>query len=244
MPIFSNTAESPITLGAVHALLTQWRSQIQTTKARIPYALIMEIGSLINRYPSTLLKKTLGISHTQLYYFESVYIAAHRTTNIPSFTLSSSHVEDMPPSCTNNTVLSHDLTILPGVDTLQMRTPLTPADEGLHAQNMDVSCTTASTPCPQQETKPRFIKATYPVDAFSECVVTPTLSSYESIESTHTPEHASSSTPPPAPHMHPARPHEDAPIVVELCNQQGTTFRVNLNERQTLLFMQTFVKSS
>lgn len=72
MSVLSNTSETPITLGAVHSLLTEWR-QTHPAKTRIPYLLILEIASLIGRYPDSLIRQTLKVSTKQLETFEAVY---------------------------------------------------------------------------------------------------------------------------------------------------------------------------
>ena len=261
MSSLSSTTEAPITLGAVHALLTQWR-QTHSAKARIPYVLIIEIASLIGHIPIRAIKQTLGISHEQLSYFESVYHASyniHASPNQRSLLSISACAEspvDKAQPClplhanvfdadAANSQLFHDH---PGH---------IPAVTDIDSLNDHVGNASA--------VNPHFIKATYAPDAFSTCAPdratpTTTLSSpHESqpvsivSESEHassqnvTPQHLTETEemlhPMPSPESLLSPPSNDHALTpITLVNEHGITFTATLSERQTLFFMQTFVQ--
>ena len=258
----STTTEAPITLGAVHALLTQWR-QTHSAKARIPYVLIIEIASLIGHVPIDHIEQTLGISHKQLSYFEFVYRASCRTQAFPAVNqrapLSVSACAESPVDKTQSCLSPHA-----GILHTDAANSQLVHDHPGHIPA--VTDTDSLNDCHvghASAVNPHFIKATYAPDAFSTCApdrATPTTalsSPHEpqpvSIVSEHvssqnvTPQHLTETPemlhpiPSPEPFLPP--PSDDhARTPITLVNQHGITFTATLSERQTLFFMQTFIQ--
>ena len=257
----STITETPITLGAVHALLTQWR-QTHSVKARIPYVLIIEIASLIGHVPIRYIKQTLGISHEQLSYFESVYRASCNTLASPPV---NQHAALSVGACAESSVDKTPSCLPPHAGVSQADAANSqlfhthpghiPAVTDADSLNDHVGNSSA--------VNPHFIKATYASDAFSAYVpdrATPTaaLSSPHkpqpvSIVSEHdssqnvTPQHLKETPqmlhPMPSPEpLLPPPSDEHARTPITLVNQHGITFTATLSERQILFFMQTFIQ--
>jgi len=242
----STTAKTPITLGAVHALLTQWR-QTHSVKARIPYILILEIASLIGYVPIRDIKQTLGISHEQLSYFESVYRASCITRVSPPLNQQSTlsvgtcaesvpitPYVDVPHVDAESSQISHNPRFIKAsyapdsfsADQTKL-TPSPPVSLEFQPPLTTEHVTTPLLPDEQNVTPQDTLQeASHPLSAVMPAQ--PVLSSIHA----HTPPHTSDDA------KDPVR------IPITLANQSGITFTATLSEHTALMFMHTFSQRS
>lgn len=234
MFVFPDTIDSPLSLEATHDLLIQWR-QANPKTSHIPPILRLAIGSLTDRYPTKVIRKTLGLECAHLRNYKVAYQATKKSLQEPHHTTNSNSTPDphkVSPVFTNDKLAFHSL-----------ETPVIPSMPISEQQQQQAFPETQ-----QPEHQQTFIKIPYtpalstvPFASSSDFVplhlqessLMPQLQSYQ--QTTITTEPTAPTT---------ATVADPASVSIELKNSQDILFRVSLPYQQALLFLQTYMKSS
>ena len=221
--------DSPLSLEATHDLLIQWR-QANPKTSHIPPILRLAIGSLTNRYPTKVIRKTLGIECAHLRNYKVAYQATKKSLQESDHTTNSNtHPHKVSTVFTNDKLTSQAL-------------------EAPVAPSMPISEQQDFSEIQQPEHQQTFIKISYaptsataPFSSASDFVplhlqessLMPQLQSHQ--QTTITTEPTAPTT---------ATVADPASVSIELKNSQDILFRVSLPYQQALLFLQTYMKSS